>query len=163
MRWVLPLAECLVQLVSLHCFLLPSVGSAICRPDRLINEGEDPHSPFQNEQQILDTLLCYPFFLRSVWEMTSPLASNPYLRYTEQPSQGSRVFARSDIPKGSLVLVLSAIGTMVLTAFPLLCSPITTSVSSICHYCFKRFQSLSRCSRCKLARYCSKRCQIADW
>lgn len=63
-----------------------------------------------------------------------------------------------------LVLIISiSIGAMILSTYPLICSPVGQRIPSICHYCFKRFRSLSRCSRCKLVRYCSKQCQIADW
>ena len=86
-----------------------------------------------------------------------------YLRIMHRNHQ-DLVYWRIVIFRKVLILyILISIGAMILSTYPLICSPISQRIPSICHYCFKRFRTLSRCSRCKLVRYCSKQCQVADW
>ena len=35
--------------------------------------------------------------------------------------------------------------------------------SKLCWNCFKPFEDLKKCAKCKLAVYCGKKCQIEDW
>ena len=35
--------------------------------------------------------------------------------------------------------------------------------SKLCWNCFKPFEDLKKCAKCRLATYCSKKCQIEDW
>ncbi|KAK8825090.1 hypothetical protein WA556_006379 [Blastocystis sp. ATCC 50177/Nand II] len=41
--------------------------------------------------------------------------------------------------------------------------PVFSLLPYVCSYCYKRLKSLSRCSKCRIIRYCSKECQRADW
>ena len=39
----------------------------------------------------------------------------------------------------------------------------TKNFSYICSCCYKNFEKVQRCSKCKIVKYCSKKCQISDW
>jgi hypothetical protein len=38
-----------------------------------------------------------------------------------------------------------------------------SDTKSECNYCKKGVRRMKKCSRCKLIRYCSSECQVADW
>ena len=35
--------------------------------------------------------------------------------------------------------------------------------SKLCWSCFAPSEDLKKCSKCRIARYCGKKCQVADW
>uniref|UniRef100_A0AAY4BEV9 [histone H3]-lysine(4) N-trimethyltransferase n=1 Tax=Denticeps clupeoides TaxID=299321 RepID=A0AAY4BEV9_9TELE len=57
----------------------------------------------------------------------------------------------------------AATGELLYTGSPLACCVSKNCLSSACHNCFARSDSLQRCSQCKIARYCNVRCQKQAW
>ncbi|XP_041109827.1 histone-lysine N-methyltransferase SMYD3-like [Polyodon spathula] len=54
-------------------------------------------------------------------------------------------------------------GELLYKAEPFACTVSKKGRGSVCENCFSRKQSLLRCSRCKVARYCDARCQKQAW
>nr|CCA22894.1 conserved hypothetical protein [Albugo laibachii Nc14] len=90
---------------------------------------------------------------------------NDLIRVCHEPNRGRCVIANNDLPAGVPVLLDNAYASISLQA---------------CNWCFSSPQeranssffallpsetadSLFRCSRCKVARYCTKKCQKCDW
>ena len=73
------------------------------------------------------------------------------------------VKAARDIPQGVFPILYLFLGTLLLYVLPAIICPKYEMLSGVCHYCYKSFSKLSRCSKCRLVRYCCKECQKADW
>lgn len=103
------------------------------------------------------------FFFPQPWEMSSDFKSNPYIECTWMSEHKRRLTAKGLIPASSYSFFPFIVETHLFSVYPLVCTQENNRLSSMCHYCFKRYKTLSRCSRCKVTRYCSKECQVSDW
>lgn len=74
-----------------------------------------------------------------------------------------RMVALMDIPKGLPDLIFLSLDSIICCSYPVVIAPTASHIPFICSYCYKRFTKLSRCSKCRIVRYCSKECQKADW
>ncbi|XP_075906291.1 histone-lysine N-methyltransferase SMYD3 [Nelusetta ayraudi] len=77
----------------------------------------------------------------------------PKLERFTSPGKGNGLRATASIRRGELLL----------SAEPLASCVSGRRAREVCHHCFTRHESLSRCSQCKMARYCSTACQRQAW
>ena len=73
------------------------------------------------------------------------------------------VEAHKDIKKGTFVFPVIQVDELIFCSLPMIIATEPKKLISVCNYCYRDFDKLLRCSKCKLVRYCSKECQKADW
>lgn len=71
--------------------------------------------------------------------------------------------ALHSIEKGIAVFYFLYIDTLILKSYPMVTAIESKSMNNVCSYCYKSFEKLSRCSKCRAVYYCSRECQKADW
>ena len=74
-----------------------------------------------------------------------------------------RMVALMDIPKGLPDLIFLSLDSIICCSYPVVIAPTASHIPFICSYCYNRVTKLSRGSKCRSVRYCSKECQKADW
>ncbi|XP_041837631.1 histone-lysine N-methyltransferase SMYD3 [Melanotaenia boesemani] len=77
----------------------------------------------------------------------------PTLERFVSPGKGNGLRTKTRIRRGELVT----------SGEPLACCVSSKQAREVCHYCFTRCKNLSRCSQCKMARYCNTTCQKKAW
>ncbi|XP_073320601.1 histone-lysine N-methyltransferase SMYD3 isoform X1 [Pagrus major] len=77
----------------------------------------------------------------------------PKLERFVSPGKGNGLRATARIKRGELVY----------SCEPLACCVSNKLSRDVCHHCFKRRETLLRCSQCKTARYCNITCQRQAW
>ncbi|KAM9817541.1 histone-lysine N-methyltransferase SMYD3 [Neosynchiropus ocellatus] len=77
----------------------------------------------------------------------------PKLERFVSPGKGNGLRAKAAVRRGDVLA----------EAEPLACCVSTRESARVCHHCFTRRETLSRCSSCKSARYCNVTCQKRAW
>lgn len=96
--------------------------------------------------------------------MSHEKESESPIRLFDTNREEKLMIVTSDVPEGTCWSpCYLSIGTVLFTCFPTVIFPQPNYINSVCNYCYKRFDSLLRCSKCRLVRYCSKECQRLDW
>ena len=95
--------------------------------------------------------------------MDNSLLFNKLVDKRENADGQSKLVALVDIPKSWPFISRLSVDSIVCCSYPMVIAPILSLLPNVCSYCYKRLKSLSRCSKCRIIRYCSKECQKADW
>ena len=95
--------------------------------------------------------------------MDDPLLYHKLIEKRNGDDGQSKLVALVDIPKSDRLVSSSWVDSIVCCSYPMAIVPVFSLLPYVSSYCYKRLKSLSRCSKCRIIRYCSKECQRADW